>query len=249
MPGMDHASALQEAMGELRRGRLSGRRALLPLLAVAYGSEPLALDALDAALGAASLEEVPARAAELLTFSREFVQPLVAVELGELVADALGSQLRAQVGPSVPEPSASGTRRSVTRPSSRPTERVEPPSCVALLDPDGHRRTTLARTLLRADFRVLVLDGPVDVLAVSDDWPRVDAAIVAAACPGMVGVVRALVLRWPNIGVVLQADDDARRLTLLSTGVARVEVRPVGSPTQILVDGVRQVTCPRLAVP
>jgi hypothetical protein len=225
--GMDHASAVQEAMEELRRASSSGRRALLPLLAVAYGCEPLALDALDAALAAASLEEVPARSAELLTFSREFVQPLVAVELGELVADALGSQLRAQVGPSVPEPSASGTRRAV--------------------DPDGHRRTTLARTLLRADFRILILEGPVDVLAVSDDWPRVDAAIVVAACPGMIGVVRALVLRWPNIGVVLQADDDARRSALLSTGVARVEVRPVASPMQILVDGVRRVTCPRLA--
>lgn len=243
---MDYASALLEAMDERRRARSSGRRALLPLLSVAYGGEPLALDALDVALEAASLDEVPARSAELLAFSREFVQPLVAVELGELVADALGSQLRAQVGPSVPEPSVSGTRRAVTRPSSRPTERLEPLSCVALLDPDGHRRTTLARTLLRADFRVLVLEGPVDVLAVSDEWPRVDAAIVVAACPGMVGVVRALVLRWPHIGVVLQADDDARRLALLSTGVARVEVRPVASPTQILVDGVRQVTRPRL---
>jgi hypothetical protein len=116
---------------------------------------------------------------------------------------------------------------------------------VALLDPDRHRRATLARTLLRADFRVLVLEGSVDVLAVSDEWPRVDAAIVVAACPGM--IVRALVLRWPHIGIVLQADDDARRLALLSTGVARVEVRPVVSPTQMLVGGVRRVTWPRLA--
>jgi hypothetical protein len=77
----------------------SDRQALLTLLSTAYGSETLAQETLDAALLAAELAVLPAHPLELLFFVRAYIEPLVAADLGELIAAALSSELASYLGP------------------------------------------------------------------------------------------------------------------------------------------------------
>jgi hypothetical protein len=101
---------------------------LLAPLSMAYGSADRAKAALERALRRAGLDQVPVAAGELANFLCAHVHPIVAQDLGSMIAGALLNHLRNQVGAddegaptsSAARPVARVTLRSQMQPESLP---------------------------------------------------------------------------------------------------------------------------------
>jgi hypothetical protein len=220
----------------------SRRRLLVGLLELAYASEAMAGQAFEAALTHASLFEVPGSRDEFLTFVQAFVQPVVALDLGDVIADALVADVRFRLGRAAPEAPPTAADVALARTAGRPTQPCKPRGtpCVALVGTDGFARANLARALLRSELRVVVVARSEDVAEAATEAGRVDVAVVRGTDAAALKLVEALASRWPDIAVVVQSDDPASSATLRARGVGQVDVQPTATTTVALVECVRR---------
>jgi hypothetical protein len=186
--------------------QLSGMATLLmSLLAMAYGSNELAVAALTRALVRAGRATVPEPVTDLVVFTRGYLLEILRLDLGPARALALVDDLLARLL-EIAAPPPSEPPESVQRPVARITLRPasKPPATrrsVLLVDPDRIRRSTLARALLRVQWDVTVVDT-VEQLVDALHGALLDVAIVDLPSPWTTSVVDTLAASCPNLLVI-----------------------------------------------
>jgi len=219
---------------------------------MAYGGVEGAKAAVAEALALAGRDELPTSGSELVTFVRAHLLASLTEQVGPRLTMALLDDLAGQLDPSgIPRPPDSqAPPSSVPRPVARIA--MHPGSAprvrglqlgVLLVDADRVGRTTLARSLLRAQSNVTLVDTLADLVAVINADEVVDAVLLDISHPAAQAIVELLVRSRPEAAVVARGGDPVRtRAFLTQLGVTKLDVRSREAPAEELIDALKRVT-------
>lgn len=216
---------------------------LTRLLETAYGSAEGGRAALHRALQNAMRHELPATIPEILSFVRVGLLPVLSADLGPrltmtLVEDFVrGQEIRSGVGDKVPASTAAADHVA-TPGRSVHDGRLR----VLLVDTDRLGRSVLARTLLREQWHVTVVDSLEELGEVVRSGDGVHVAILDGQHPAKLLFIEMLVEHFPAVSLVVRsAGEAATRMLIQALGVARFDVLPARASSESLVEAVRRV--------
>jgi CheY-like chemotaxis protein len=219
---------------------------------MAYGGADGARAAVAEALALAGRDELPTSGSELVAFVRAHLLASLTEQVGPRLTMALLDDLAGQLDPSgiPPPPDSQAPPSSVPRPVARIA--MHPGSAprvrglqlgVLLVDADRVGRTTLARSLLRAQSNVTLVDTLADLVAVINADEVVDAVLLDISHPAAQAIVELLVRSRPEAAVVARGGDPVRtRAFLTQLGVTKLDVRSREAPAEELIDALKRVT-------
>jgi hypothetical protein len=198
------------------------REELIGLLEVAYASAEGAQAALRRALQLAMRHELPTSVAELLTFVRIGLLPVLSADLGPRLTMSLLEDFikRHEIRSGVRE-------RSVQ---------------VILVDTDRLGRSVLARALLRERWQVTVVDSLEELGELARSGEAVDVAILDGRHPAKLLILEMMVDHFPSAALVVRSAAEGATCKLLQAlGVASFEMLPVDAPSEAIVEAARRM--------
>jgi CheY-like chemotaxis protein len=190
------------------------QREVVRILALAYGDEKRATEAVSRALSESGISHLPEGPTALFEFVAREMVPALTSDLGPRLTIALLAELEAfrdSAAPAIPahpvsEAPVTGPRRrhvlDATASVSSTTRRR-----VLLVDADRLRRANIARALLRAKCDVSAVESAKELRASLEGEPRHDLAVVDLGGPTAVELLEVFSSVDPDLPLVAFAPD------------------------------------------
>jgi CheY-like chemotaxis protein len=221
---------------------LEARETLSKLLESAYGDADDARSAIERALQRSNRAEFPATVADILTFVRTGLLPVLSDDLGPrltmtvledfIAVHEVRSSVRAKESTEPPVP----VGRMQPRPRS--STRAHGPR-VLLVDADRIGRLALARALVRETCQVSVVDSLDELGQVVRSGDDIHVAILDGRHPARLLLMDMIVDRFPDVSLVVRTTGEAATRALVQgLGVARFEVLASDAPPEVVIAAV-----------
>jgi CheY-like chemotaxis protein len=183
------------------------------ILALAYGDEKRAVEAVSRALSESGRIELPEQATALFEFVAREMVPALTSDLGPRLTIALLAELEAfrDAAPIAPSPATHPLSEApVTGPRRRSVSEATPSTSrtrALLVDPDRLRRANIARALLRAKCDVTAVESAAELRAALASEAVHDIAIVDLGGAKAVELLDAFSTLAPDLPLVACAPD------------------------------------------
>jgi CheY-like chemotaxis protein len=193
------------------------QREVVRILALAYGDDKRAADAVSRALSESGRRELPEGATALFEFIAREMVPTLTADLGPRVTIALLAELEAfrdspaHLAPSGP-PAPTISEAPVTGPRRRVSEATDarassPRTRALIVDADRLRRANIARALLRARCDVTAVESAAELRAALAAEAPHDIAVVDVGAAAAAEILDAFASLAPDLPLVACASD------------------------------------------
>jgi len=207
----------------------AAQREIVRILALAYGDEKRALEAVSRALAESGRASLPDRAHDLFEFVAREMVPALTTDLGPRLTIAVLAELEAfrnahpHASPLTSRPVSdapvTGPRRR-SLPESSFSSAPPPPrpgvTRTLLVDSDRLRRANIARSLLRAKCDMTAVDSPTELRAVLESEVSHDIAVVDLGGTNAIDILDALASLAPELPILACAPDAVATERLLT---------------------------------